>query len=186
MFAAATRDTDAIVTQVYTCAGSGETTCDYILNTIGTTRELSLSPRVQLMATSIGIVREPHIINVSFPPTPTENMRLFTMRFTQSFSDTAEDRQVINKTVEVVLVAEKPDSETLKYHKDTVAMMGVYRRIAGEKKWTEMAIMLSSRAISDLKALIVEVKPDGVATVIYQDRGEEKRVSLHLGDVIIG
>jgi hypothetical protein len=142
--------------------------CNYSLNAVNDLKEIM----VNSIVTNLRTITEPRNIEIRLPGI--DEQKAFKLVTTQAFSNKKLDASLKGKQMEVVLLGENPDANTLKLAPDAVITVKIYRRMAGEILWTEKGEVASSMQIMD--PVTITIEPNGTAT--FDVQGEKKLIFL--------
>jgi hypothetical protein len=154
---------------VYSCSCTG-CTCNFYVNAVGDLRDIKVSAREQ----SLGAINTPLDVTITIPRI--DQQLLYSLKITKPYSQKKLDVELVGKQIFLLFITEKPDTQTLQLQPTCQAMTKVYRRVADEQLWTEIATLTFSSSVDGLPPFLMHVNTNG--QVSWMEGIEQKIIPL--------
>jgi hypothetical protein len=154
---------------VYSCSCTG-CTCNFYVNAVGDLRDIKVIAREQ----PLGAINTPLDVTITIPRL--DQQLLYSLKITKPYSQTKLDIGLVGKQMFLLFITEKPDTKTLQLQPTCQAMTKVYRRLADEQLWTEIATLTFGALVDGLPPLSMHIDTNG--QVSWMEGTEQKIIPL--------
>jgi hypothetical protein len=162
-------------TKTYSCA-CDYCTCNFYISAVGDLRDIAVTAK----EATLGSITQTRTVTLNIPTIGKQV--LYSFMTTVPYSSSVFDEELVGKKIFFLFISEKPDAAMIKQNPLAQAMTKVYRRLASETLWTEVATLAHEGAIANLPALSVSIEANG--DVSWMEGAEKMTISIGKG--IIG